>query len=168
MSNLKILLGRLVEHDVEFVVVGAYASVMHGVTLGTRDVDVCCRFTAGNLLKLQAALDGLHPVHRLTPKRLPLQLTREGCRGLKNLYLETDLGVLDCLGEVLAVGNFAVVKKQSVIVETAFGKCRVLGLEALIKAKRAMNRPRDREAVVQLEAIRSRQRRSAKTKKPTA
>ena len=156
MSKLKTLVGRLIEHDVEFVVVGAFASTMHGVTLGTRDVDICCPFTPGNLLKLQAALTDLHPVHRLTPKRLPLELTRERCRGLKNLCLETDLGVLDCLSEVLGVGNAATVKKQSVVIDLSFGKCRVLGLDALIKAKRAMNRPRDREAIAQLQAIRAR------------
>jgi hypothetical protein len=159
MANLKALLQRLVEKDVEFVVIGAFASVAHGVTIVTQDVDICCPFTSRNLMKLQAALAELHPVHRLTPKHLPLQLTREKCRGLKNLYLETDLGVLDCLREVLGVGSFAAVKKQSVVIDLGFGKCRVLGLDALIKAKRAMGRPRDREAVIQLEAIRARQHR---------
>ena len=167
MANLKALLKRLVENDVEFVVIGAFASVAHGVTIVTQDVDICCSFTSRNLLKLQAALADLHPVHRITPKRLPLQLTRENCRGLINLYLETDLGVIDCLGEVLGVGTFATVKKQSVAIDLGFGKCRVLGLDALIKAKRAMDRPRDREAVVQLEAIRMRKRRASRTKKPS-
>jgi len=167
MSKLKTLLGRLIEHDVEFVVVGAFAATMHGSPLVTRDVDVCCSFTPGNLLKLQKAVADLHPVHRITPQRLPLKLTRENCRGLKNLYLETDLGVLDCLGEVLGVGNFMAVKKQSVALKMEFGRCRVLGLDALIKAKRAMDRPRDREAVIQLEAIRTRKRHASITKKPS-
>jgi hypothetical protein len=160
MSKLEALVQRLVERDVEFVIVGAFASTMYGMSLGTRDVDVCCPFTSRNLSKLQNALADLHPVHRLTPKRLPLQLTPEQCRGLKNLYLETDLGVLDCLGEVLGVGKFSAAKKQSVVIDLGFGKCRVLGLDALIKSKRAMDRPRDREAVEQLEAIRARQRRT--------
>ena len=154
--DLKALLRRLLEHDVEFVVIGAFASAFHGGTLLTQDVDICCAFTSRNLLKLQEAIADLYPVHRLTPKRLPLELTREGCRGLKNLHLETDLGVLDCLSEVLGVGGYRAVKRQSVLIDTAFGECRVLELDALIKAKRAMNRPRDREALVQLEAIRAR------------
>jgi hypothetical protein len=78
-----------------------------------------------------------------------------------NLYLETDLGVLDCISNVLGVGDYAAVKRQSVITSLDFGECRILGLDALIKAKVAMDRPRDREAVVQLEAIRARQRRSS-------
>ena len=166
MSKLETLLRRLIEHELDFVVIGAFASSMHGVTLTTQDVDICCAFTPGNLLKLQHAIADLHPVHRLTPQRLPLELTREKSRGLKNLYLETDLGVLDCLGEVLGVGSFATVKRQSIVLDVEFGKCRVLGLDALIKAKRAMNRPRDREAVKQLEAIRARKFGTAETKKP--
>ncbi len=161
MSNLKALLARLVDGEVEFVLIGAYASVVYGATLVTHDVDICCPFTSRNLLKLRNALADLRPVHRLTPKRLPLQLTRENRRGLKNLYLETDLGVLDCLSNVLGVGDYAAVKRQSVMTSLDFGECRVLGLDALIKAKVAMDRPRDREAVAQLEAIRSRQRRSS-------
>jgi hypothetical protein len=161
MSDLKALLARLVDGDVEFVLIGAYASVVYGVTLVTHDVDICCPFTSRNLLKLRNAISDLRPVHRLTPKRLPLQLTREQCRGLQNLYLETDLGVLYCLSNVLGLGDYAAVKRQSVITSLDFGECRVLGLDALIKAKAAMDRPRDREAVVQLEAIRSRQRRSS-------
>jgi hypothetical protein len=153
MRSLKTLLGRLVKDDVDFVIVGAFASVVHGATLVTHDVDICCSFTSRNLLKLQRAIADLHPVHRLTPQQLPLELTPGRCRGLKNLYLKTDLGILDCLSEVLGLGNFAAVKKQSVIINMDFGKCRVLGLEALINAKRAMNRPRDREAIIQLEAI---------------
>jgi hypothetical protein len=159
MTSLKTLLGRLVQQDVDFVVIGAYASVVHGATLVTHDVDICCSFTSRNLLKLQTALADLHPIHRLTPKQVALALTPAQTRDLKNLYLKTDLGVIDCLGEVLGVGNYAAVKRQSVIIEMEFGKCRVLGLEALIQAKRAMNRPRDRHALVQLEAIRTRQRR---------
>src|SRR5258708_5385587 len=104
MSDLKALLARLVDGDVEFVLIGAYASVVYGATLVTQDVDICCPFTLRNLLKLRNAICDLRPVHRLTPKRLPLQLTREQCRGLQNLYLETDLGVLDCLSNVLGVG----------------------------------------------------------------
>src|SRR5215469_7851819 len=96
---------RLVSSDVEFVLVGGFAAVAYGVTLVTRDVDICCRFSEANLMRIQKAFDGLNPVHRSRPD-LPLALTPEQCASLKNLYLKTDLGVVDCLGEVLGVGNF--------------------------------------------------------------
>jgi hypothetical protein len=41
-------------------------------------------------------------------------------------------------------------------------RIRVLTIDSLIKARQAMNRPRDREAVLQLEAIRKMQKKSRK------
>jgi hypothetical protein len=158
MPDLESLLERLVRGRVAFVVVGGFAAVAHGVSLLTEDVDVCCRFTPANLLRLQAALADLQPVHRMTPARLPLELTRESCARLKNLYLDTDYGQLDCLGEVKAIGGYPEVNKRSVLLDLPFGPCRVLGIDALIRSKEAMDRPRDRAAIIQLRAIKERDR----------
>ena len=101
-------------------------------------------------------LAGLHPVHRMTPQRLPLHLTPEACRDLKNLYLDTDLGRLDCLGTIQGVGDFDRVKEHSIEIHLAGGIGRILNLDALIESKEAMGRPRDRESILQLKAIRER------------
>ena len=159
MADLTDLLARLSREKVEYVIVGGFAAVLHGSSVVTEDVDICCRFTATNLLRLQKAVADLHPVHRLTPKRLPLKLTAANCRGLKNLYLETDWGVVDCLGEVLGLGSYANVRKQSILVALPFGRCRAVSLAALIKAKEAMGRPHDLKSVEQLKAIQARRRR---------
>ncbi|MEI7731453.1 MAG: nucleotidyltransferase [Verrucomicrobiota bacterium] len=143
---------------VEFVLVGGFASVAHGASLVTRDVDVCMRFSPENLARLNQALATLHPVHRMTPQRLPFDLSADAGRGLKNLYLETDLGVLDCLGEVLGVGDFDRVNAHGVDIDIPGGKCRVLDISALIQAKQAMGRPHDLLTVTQLQAIRERKR----------
>lgn len=156
MQDSDLLLKRLIEHKVEFVIVGGFAAVAHGVTLVTQDMDVCCRFSVENLLRLQRALDGLRPVHRITPQRLPLTLTADNCGELKNLYISTDIGVLDCLGSITGVGDFEDVLAGSMEIELEVGTCRILTVDALITAKRAMDRPRDAEAVLQLEAIRER------------
>ena len=155
MQNLSELTRRLVEAQLEFVLIGGFAAVAHGATLVTRDVDICCRFNEVNLRRIQKALGDLHPVHRSRPD-LPLDFTPEQCSGLKNLYLKTDLGVVDCLGEVLAVGNFDAVLKQSVEVELPFGRCRILNLDGLIRAKEAMDRDHDRITVRQLREIKKR------------
>ena len=52
------------------------------------------------------------------------------------------------------LGDYSQVKRESELVEVEEMKMRVLSLDALIKAKESMNRPRDKEAVLQLEAIR--------------
>jgi len=156
VADLTDLIGRLHREKLEYVIVGGFAAILHGGSVVTEDVDICCRFTAANLLRLQKALHDLHPFHRLTPRRLPLELTAARCRGLKNLYLQTDWGVVDCLGEVLGIGDYAAVRKQSIVVKLPFGNCRVLGLDALIKAKEAMGRPHDLQSVTQLKAIKAR------------
>ena len=125
----------------------------------TLDVDICCDMSPANLLRLQAAVSGLHPVHRMTPRRAPLRLTQESAAGWKNLYLDTDWGQLDCLGEVKGIGAYPACYKRSVRIRIEAGACRVLGLDALIQAKRAMGRPRDIETVEQLCSIRARRRR---------
>lgn len=158
MQNLGELTRRLIEANVEFVLVGGFAAIAHGVLRSTRDVDICCRFSVENLMRIQNALTGLHPTHR--PRTdLPLELTPELCASLKNLYLKTDLGILDCLGEIKGVGNFDQVAKHSVELELPIGKCRVIDLDTLIIAKEAMDRDHDRITVRDLKEIRKRQQR---------
>jgi hypothetical protein len=156
MQNLAELTKRLIEANVEFVLVGGFAAIAHGVLRSTRDVDVCCRFSEENLMRIQQALAGLHPVYR--PRTdLPLELTPELCASLKNLYLKTDLGILDCLGEIKGVGGFDEVVRHSVELELPIGKCRVIDLETLIIAKEAMDRDHDRITVRDLKEIKKRQ-----------
>jgi hypothetical protein len=158
MNNLSKMLVNLAHGGVEFVLVGGYAAVAHGVTLVTQDVDICCRFSKENLFRLQEVLAGLHPRHRMTPQKLPLELTDELCARLTNLYLETDLCMLDCLGEVKGVGGFDTVLAHSIELAFPGGSFRVLDLATLIDAKEAMDRPQDRLALIQLRAIQERQR----------
>jgi len=148
------ILQRLSECHVDFVIVGGFAAVAHGSTMVTQDLDICCDFSRSNLMKLQKAIVDIHPVHRLTPKRIPLKITPKFCKGLKNLYIDTDVGSLDCLSSVLGIGNFKKVRKHSVTVKGMNNRTfRVLALDALILAKKAMGRPKDRETVIQLQAI---------------
>ena len=156
MQNLSELTRRLVDARVEFVLIGGFAAAAHGATLVTRDVDICCRFNEPNLRRLQAALAGLRPAHR-SRRDLPLALTPDQCADLKNLYLDTDLGRVDCLSEVLGVGDFENALAHSVELELPFGSCRILDLETLIRAKEAMNRDHDRLTVRQLREIQRRQ-----------
>lgn len=156
MQNLSELTRRLVEAHVEFVLIGGFAAAAHGATLVTRDVDICCKFSEPNLMHLQEAFAGLHPAHRSRPD-LPLALTPGRCAGLKNLYLDTDLGRVDCRSEVLGVGDFERALAHSIELELPFGSCRILDLETLIRGKEAMNRDHDRVTVRQLREIQRRQ-----------
>ncbi|MHC4741786.1 MAG: nucleotidyltransferase [Planctomycetota bacterium] len=154
-SDLTSLLERLIEAKVDFVLVGGFAGVVHGCTYVTQDIDICCDFSPANLLLLQQALSDVHPVHRMTPGRIPLQLTESDCQNLKNLYLDTDIGQLDSISFVDGVGDYRDAKDASIVVEVGGIQLRVINIDALIKAKKAMNRPRDKEAVLQLETLKN-------------
>lgn len=153
VQNDKALLLRLQEQQVEFVIIGGFCGVLHGVSLVTLDLDICCRFAPENLRRIEAAVKDLHPRHRLTANKLPLELTDELCARLKSMYLQTDLGALDCLGEVLGVGDFEACWRSSVVHEMSYGRFRILNLDAIIAAKEAVGRDKDKAAVKQLRAI---------------
>jgi len=150
------LLTRLKASGLEFVVIGGVCAVYHGVPLATFDLDVCCPLGEENVRRINTAPHDLHPVHRLTANKLPLAMTRGSFGELKNLYLQTDLGKLDCLGEVSGVGNFGAVLKNSIMANFSYGTFRFLNLDALIASKKAVGRERDLSAVRQLLAIKER------------
>lgn len=157
MPEPDLIIRRLIEHRFEFVLIGGLAAVVHGVTLTTRDADICCSFEFDNLVRLQGILADLHPVHRITPQRLPFEFEEGLFRRLQNLYLSTDLGTLDCLSTVLGLGDFEQVKQQSLELRLWGGSCRILTIDALIRAKQATDRPHDRQTIDQLRVIQARQ-----------
>lgn len=134
--------------------------MMRGSALMTQDVDVACHMTVENLLRLHAALEDLHPVHRITTSRPPFTREEAARTGWKNIYLQTDWGQLDCLGEVAGLGDFDSCLARSEILELGEFSLRILTLDALIESKKALDRPRDRHAVLELEVIRERLRKS--------
>ena len=153
MDDLTDIIDRLIRTDVDFVLVGGLAAVTHGSSTTTQDIDICCDFSTANLLRLQSALAGTNPVHRMTTNRVPLQLAEGNCGRLKNLYLDTDIGQLDCLGNILGLGDFLAVKQQSETIEIDGHPCHILRIEALIASKKAMGRPKDMETIRHLEVI---------------
>jgi hypothetical protein len=152
-QNDQALLTRLNDSGLEFVVIGGVCVVFHGAPLATFDLDICCPFGEENVRRIESALRDLHPVHRLTANKLPMEMTRSSFGELKNVYLQTDLGKLDCLSEVAGVGDFQAVLRQSVVANFSYGQFRFLNLDALIAAKKAVGRDHDLDAVRQLLAI---------------
>jgi hypothetical protein len=154
MQDLKQLLIRLLKYDVDFVLIGGFAGVVHGTTLVTQDLDICAAITDSLLIKLRDALKDLHPQHRMNPnlKISFLEQPRDSI-GVNNLYLHTDLGVLDILSEAPPVGEFARIKKAAVTIDLYGFKCSVIAIEDLIRIKKSMKRPKDQHAAEQLEII---------------
>lgn len=155
-QNDQALLMRLKDSGLEFVVIGGVCVVYHGVPVATFDLDICCPFGEENVRKIESAVKDLNPVHRLTANKLPLEQTRSSFKDLKNVYLQTDLGKLDCLGTVAGLGSYEQVLQQSVLHSMSFGAFRMLSLDALIAAKVAAGRQKDLDAVRLLHAVKER------------
>ena len=152
-QNDQALLTRLKASGLDFVIIGGVCVVYHGAPLATFDLDICCRFGEENVRRIELAVGDLHPAHRLTADRLPLEATRSAFGDFKNLYLQTDLGKLDCLSQVDGVGNFDEALRRSVAANFSYGEFRFLNLDALIASKQAVGRERDLLAIRQLRAI---------------
>ena len=61
------ILRGLVDHEVEFIVVGGVCAVLHGAPVTTFDLDVVHRRSPENIARLQAALAGLGAHYRGRP-----------------------------------------------------------------------------------------------------
>jgi predicted nucleotidyltransferase len=154
VNDINRLLQRLCDAEIEFVIVGGFAAVIHGSSLLTRDLDVCALLTQENVNKLREALQDLRPVHRLSGQKLSFLDNPAADVTVNNLYLGTDLGPVDFLSNILGVGDFDSVRARAVEVELFGRRCRVISLDDLIRAKEALKRDKDQQAVLQLRAIR--------------
>lgn len=67
--------------------------------------------------------------------------------------LQTELGDIDLLPEIAGVGDFEAVKAASKPVEMLGQTFQVLSVRALIAAKRASGRPKDLQAIPELQAL---------------
>ncbi len=158
MLNLHNLLQRILSKQIECVLVGGLAAVAHGSAALTRDLDVCFRFHPENIHRLLEALEGTHPCVRAGKGIVPLeQYEASRLAQLKNLYLKTDLGELDLLSNITGVGDYEEVQRHSIEIEIFGFTCKILDIDTLIKAKQAMNRPKDQQAIFELKAIQEKQ-----------
>jgi len=158
MDTIHAILRRLHDHQVEFVVVGGMAGIIHGSSIVTEDLDICAPFTAENLSRLLAALQDSNPRHRMPTHRPLVSNDPETLATFKNLYIQSDLGQLDILSTIDHVGSYEHVHLHSTLVDLGGLALRVLNLDALIRAKAAISRPKDRQAVAELKALLERHR----------
>jgi hypothetical protein len=152
--DLRALLKRLIQNNIDFVLVGGFACVVHGSSLVTEDIDICIAINEEQIKKLRNALKDLSPKHRMNPNFKPSFLSHpQKLEGVNNIYLETDFGVLDILSEVRPVGDFEAIKSRAITISLFDQECHVISLDDLIKVKESMTRPKDKEAASQLKAI---------------
>ena len=159
MTGLERLLTALVEGGVEFIVIGGVAGNLHGSTRVTSDLDIVYARSQANLERLTAALGPSSPYLRGAPPDLPFHLDPETLiRGL-NFTLRTAEGDIDLLGEVTGGGGYHDLLPHSAETEAMGLTFRCVSLPKLIQLKRAAGRPRDFDAIAELEILLEEQQR---------
>jgi hypothetical protein len=153
MTDFRAALGLLTGAGVRFIIVGGAAATAHGAARLTQDLDLVYARDADNVRRLTQALAPYHPYLRGAPPGLPFRFDDATViRGL-NFTLTTELGDLDLLGEIVGGGGFEALASSSIELELFGFRCLCLDLPKLVQVKRAAGRPKDLEALAELEAL---------------
>ncbi len=153
MTDFRCLLEVLSRAGIEFILVGGAAATVHGSARLTQDVDVVYARSAANLERIVEALAGHDPYPRGAPKGLPFRFDMATLKNGLNFTLNTRLGDIDLLGEITGGGGYDDLLPHTIDVVLFGYSCRCLDLPTLIRVKRAAGRPRDLEALAELQAI---------------
>jgi predicted nucleotidyltransferase len=151
--HLRALLKRLVEADVDFVVVGGIAAVAHGSAAITRDLDITYAADRENLDRLGEVLVALDARLRGVTDDVPFVPDGRTLRHTRILTLDTPDGRLDLLAQPDGSPGYARLRERSWFVEVVGVQVRVASLDDLIAMKKAAGRPKDLVAVEELEVI---------------
>ncbi len=137
-SPLERFCAVLAEHGVEFVY----------------DVDLCYRRTPDNLERLATALGTLDLTLRGAPPELKFRLDAQALALGQNYTFEVDGEYpLDFLGYLEPIGTYEDLLPHAETVVISGRPTHVVGLDDLIRIRRYLGRSKDKESLVQLEAI---------------
>jgi len=153
VTDYEKLIPLLVENEIEFIIVGGAAATAHGSARLTLDLEIVYQRNEQNLGKIIRTLEPTKPYLRGAPSGLPFNWSVETLRNGLNFTLITSLGALDLLGEIVGGGTYEQLKPHSIKLQVCGVECLCLSLEHLIKVKRAAGRPKDLEAIAELEQI---------------
>jgi len=152
--DLDRMIPALERSGVRFLIVGGVAAVLHGSARLTQALDIVYDRDPENVRRLVRALAPHAPRLRGAPPGLPFRLDERTVLAGLNFTLTTALGDLDLLGEVAGGGAYADLLPRSDEVDLSGLRVRCVDLSTLIALKRAAGRPRDLDALAEVEALR--------------
>lgn len=149
------LLRSLVDHKVEFCVIGAVAAWLQGNPTVTLDLDVMPRRELDNAERLAAALNALGA--RSPSGDGKAELEGADFLGWQSQHFDTEAGPLDVVPHATAIGGF----EDVATIELALGEItvRVITIDEVIASKEELGRPKDTAALPALYATREALRR---------
>jgi hypothetical protein len=144
------LLRTLVEHEVEFCVIGAVAAWLQGSPAVTLDLDVMPRRDLDNAERLAAALNSVDA--RPLGSEAPSEMEGSDFLGWRTQRFDTEAGPLDVVPHAAAIGGF----EDVATTELQLGDfaVRVLTIDDVIASKEKLGRPKDVAALPALYAAR--------------
>ncbi len=153
MTDFRALLEALVSGGVRFIVVGGAAATAHGSARLTLDLDIVYERSRANIEQLVASLRAYSPYLRGAPPGLPFHWEQDSVQRGLNFTLTTALGDIDLLGEITGGGGYQDLLPHTIVLRPFGVECRCIDLEKLIQVKRALGRPKDLEAIAELESL---------------
>lgn len=150
------ILATFAEHDVDLVVIGGFAGIVHGSDHFTVDVDVTPSRDPANLDRLSDALRALDARIRVDgiDGGLPFDHTGESLARAGIWNLETPMGDLDLSFVPGGTEGYDDLRRSAVVVDLGRGPVVVASLDDIIRSKEAADRPKDRLTLPSLRYLR--------------
>jgi predicted nucleotidyltransferase len=147
------LLQRLVEAEVDFVLVGGLAVNAWGVIRGTKDVDIVVDADPANLKAIAEVAVGAggHVQRGEALLGTPISIAAELTSG-EQVAIETDLGRLDVVQGLEGVPSYEKLRERASEAEVLGVKVAVCSRDDLQAMKQVAGRPRDLVDLEDLEA----------------
>ncbi len=138
------ILRALVEHDVDFVLIGGQAGIAHGSAYPSFDVDIAYASDRANLERLAEALTELGASLRGAPPDVPFLLDAETVEHGSHFTFRTPFGALDIVSDPDGAPSYAKLRAAAGQPREIEGfAVRVASLDHLIAMKEAAGRPKD-------------------------
>lgn len=154
-SDPRRIFETLARQGVDYVVIGGVATIAHGHTRNTRDVDLMAATDRTNLERLAAAFRELGArLSGVDAQLLGIDVydPRTLASGA-NFTMETDAGGLDFFTDVPGAAPYQQLRERSLVVDLGGLSIRVAGLDDLIHMKQAAGRPQDLSDIAALTAL---------------
>ncbi|MHB8691387.1 MAG: DUF6036 family nucleotidyltransferase [Solirubrobacteraceae bacterium] len=148
------LLTRLVEHGVDFVVIGGVAMIQHGSGRNTRDLDICYATDPANLEALGATMVELGARLRGVDDPVPFVPDARTLKRTTILTLDSDDGWIDLLVDPAGSPGYARLRERAERVTIDGIDILIASLDDLESMKRAAGRPKDLIDLEEIEVIR--------------
>ena len=153
--NLDQMVEAMSREGIRFVLIGGVAAIAHGSAYNTNDLDVCYDTADDNVAKILEVLKAWEPYPRGWDPNLPWYFDARTFKTTPLLTLRTREGDIDLLDIVVGVGDYESCLAVSDVLQLGEQKIHVLNLDSLINAKKAAGRKKDRERLIELEALRA-------------